>query len=824
MPVWRRYLNLAIAAVLVAASLPALGAKAAAQGQSPAAPATSATDLQTRLAVAEKVIEAKRQELGVPGAALVVVKDDKVVLMKGLGVRDFEKKAPVTPDTLFAIGSSSKAFTAMLVAMAADAGKLSLDDSPKKFLPYFKLQDADADARITVRDLLAHSSGLNRTDIAWITGALTREEVIRVAAQAKPTAKLREKFQYQNVMYSAAGEVAARALGSTWEGLIGERIFKPLGMKSSVLTAPAMQRASDYAFGYVYDESTKQTRRMPQRDFPAVAAAGAINSNARDMAQWLRLMLGGGVFEGKRLVSEKNFAELVKPQQKIAGNIHYGLGWFLRDWHGHKVVEHGGNIDGFNALVALMPDQKLGFVLLTNVTASPLGATAMEALWSNVVGPPPTPEGQKAAQEAPSKIENEVGKYLLAEANTTMEVALSEGKLTLAVPGQPVYPLVPQGGRRYQIADAPGFFITFRPAKENAQESEAYLEQPHGNFVLKKIKAADATNAPASGAAADYTGPLKEAVGSYERTEGNGPAIEIVVRDGKLAMQVVGQTARPLEERGKDVLGLAGLPDSYSVNFQRDAAGRITGLLMKQPNGEFPLRRVPELPAGLTAEEVLRRAVEAMGGEANLRRHKTMRIVGDANLEHQGVTGEVLIYAAAPNSLSSHLTLSALGKRLGTYHEFFDGTQGGEGGSFVPFRPKTGRGLADLRITADFYGPLNWRTLFKTAELKRRGRLGDEEVYVVVLTPEQGNPVTQYYSAQTFRLLRQDSTATSDTISEPVTERFSDFREVDGVLIPFTRVASSPSNGDTVMKFREVKFDVDIPADAFRWNEAAHKK
>src|SRR5207248_11241782 len=145
---------------------------------------------------------------------------------------------------------SSKAFTAMLVAMAADEGKLSLNDSPKKFLPYFHLQDPDADAKITVRDLLSHASGLNRTDLAWITGVLNREEVIRVAATAKPTAKLREKFQYQNVMYSAAGECAARAEGSTWESLIKGRIFAPLGMRASTLNVPDMHRAPDDSLGY----------------------------------------------------------------------------------------------------------------------------------------------------------------------------------------------------------------------------------------------------------------------------------------------------------------------------------------------------------------------------------------------------------------------------------------------------------------------------------------------------------------------------------------------------------------------------------------------
>src|ERR1044072_2749636 len=308
MRVWRRSLNLALAAALTLSALQAAAPRSLAQVAAPSQAAQATAELEAKLAAIEKAVEEGRQKRGIPGLSLVIVKDDRVIYMKGLGHRDFERKVPVTPDTLFAIGSSSKAFTAMLVAMGADEGKISLDDSPKKFLPYFKLQDPEADAKITVRDLLSHSSGLNRTDLAWITGVLNREEVIRVAAQAKPTAKLREKWQYQNVMYSAAGECVAKAENSTWESLIRERIFKPLGMRGSNLNVADTLGSPDYSKGYNYDEDTKETRQLPMRDFPQVAAAGAINSNARDMAQWLRLMLGGGGVEGKRLVSGGSFA------------------------------------------------------------------------------------------------------------------------------------------------------------------------------------------------------------------------------------------------------------------------------------------------------------------------------------------------------------------------------------------------------------------------------------------------------------------------------------------------------------------------------------
>ena len=814
----RRPLNFALAAALLLSYVTAPAGRAAAQEAARAqASAAAPADLAARLAAVEKAVEEKRQQFGIPGLSLVIVKDDKVVYMKGLGHKDFERKVPVTPDTLFAIGSSSKAFTAMLIAMAADAGRLSFDDAPKKFLPYFKLQDPEADAKITVRDLLAHSSGLNRTDLAWISGVLNREEVIRVAATAKPTAKLREKFQYQNVMYAAAGEIAGRVEGSTWEKLIADRIFKPLGMKGSNTSVEEMKKTKDFSYGYVYEEATKETRRVPTRDLPAIAPAGAINSSARDMAQWLRLMLGGGVFEGKRLVSEKSFAELTKPQTTVQGSIAYGLGWFLRDWKGHKVVEHGGNIDGFNAQVALMPDQRLGFVMLTNVSASPLPSSAMDTVWANLVGDPEAPKPPAAAAaDTAVKIESEVGEYLLEVANMKFTVAVKDGKLTMSVPGQPVYPLENVGGRRYKLGALDGFFATFRPAKDNPQETEIYLEQPQGNYTLKKVKAADATTAGASGASAEYAGPLKEVIGSYEPRQGTRPPIAVEVREGQVALVVPGQSPYPLVVREKDVLGATNLPDGFSILVRRDEAGRVAGLTLKQPGAESFWDRAVEFKSPLSIEELMAKTIAAVGGEAALRKHKTMRVTADLDLLHQGVSGEVVIYARAPNAYAQDVSLVALGKKIGTIHEFFDGTQAADEGSFLPFNPKTGKELDEVRNASDFYAPLNWKTLYKTAVIRKMAKVGDEDAYVVVFTPEKGSPVTQYISAKSFLPLRQDTVATSDSVTLPVTESFSDYRSVDGVMIPFQRVQNSPAMGDTVLKIREVVFDVPVPEESFR--------
>lgn len=693
--------------------------------QQAASTAATATDYSAALAEIEKAIDTRRKELGIPGLSLVIVKNDQIIYLKGIGEKDIDRKLPVTPDTRFAIGSASKAFTGMLAVMAADDGKLSLDDSPKKFLPYFTLRDQEAAAKITIRDLLSHRSGLNRTDLAMVTGLLNSEELIRVAGQAKPTAKLGEKFQYQNIMYTAAGEAVAKAENSTWDKLIATRIFKPLGMNNSDTSAQAMQKARDYSFGYEYNPATKVTRRLPQRPIAAAAPAGAINSSARDMAQWLRLMLSDGTFNGKRLVSDKGFVELTRKQMNIAGSVDYGLGWFLRDWSGHKVVEHGGNIDGFNSQVALMPDQKLGFALLTNVTASSLGAFAMTTIWKNLVGESKSAEATEAKSAEPAGDPKlEVGTYTFAAANVNFEVAMKDDKLMLTVPGQPSYELQNLGGRRYKLAaPAPaGFFATFRPIKDKESETELFLEQPQGNLVAPKLAA-----------------------------------------------------AKPAE-----------------------AAENSSSLI--------------------STDELMTKVIAAYGGEQNLRKHKSSLTTIEVDMESQGIQGTGSISARAPNLAASNITLTALGKKVAQMLSFFDGANGGEVMSFAPPETYSGKRLDDIRNGADFYDILNWKTNYKTITVKRIAKVGDEDAYVVEKKPEKGTPITDYISTKSFWLLKRESLVVIETagIEIPQTQTFSDYREVDGVMIPFVSTSSNVANGDTVMRVVEVKFNVDIPDSVFQ--------
>lgn len=770
---------------------------------------TASADAAQLEKIAEK-FEKRRVELGIPGASLVIVKDDKIIFLKGFGYKDLANKIAVTPDTQFAIGSATKAFTGLSVMMSQDAGKLKLDDSPKKHLSYFKINNPETDKAITIRDLLSHSSGVNRTDLAMVSGKLNREELIRVVGEAKPVAKLREQFLYQNIMFAAAGEIVAKTNQTTWEKYVAERIFKPLNMTNSNLTVADMEKAADYSFGYTYNSDTKTATRVPFRDIGETAPAGSINSSARDMANWLRFMLGSGEFGGKRIVSADAFAELTKPQMKMSpnGKMSYGLGWFLQEWQGKKVVQHGGNIDGFNSLVGFMPETKTGFAILTNVSNSSLPPEMMNAIWEDMFAKP----AEKIAVDPNYKPESEIGKYRIEAANLDIDITMQNGKLTALVPGQPNYVLENVGGRKYKLTGAPdGFFITFR-------DEDASLEQPQGNVVLSKVKTGTGGVSPAK----INNSAAKELIGVYESDAARGGIYaKISERDGKIMIELPGNQNYEILDKSVETFSLSPLPDVYFLKLRRDTANKISTVIIVQPEGEFSFRRQNEttktdvkLP---TVDELMPKVIAALGGEANWRKLNSRITKIDVDFIHQGVKGSGTSYAKAPNLIANELTFTALNKKIGESFDYFDGTNGAQLLSFSPEEKFTGKQLEDARIGADFYGLLNWKKNYKTATVKNIAKVGDEEAFVVTFEPEKGNKDTIYFSTKTFLPIKSESVISIPTsgIDLPVVEKFSDYRKVDGVMIAFVTVNSNIGNGDLVLTIKEIKHNVKIDAKKF---------
>ena len=335
----------------------------------------------------DQYVEKAMKEWEVPGLAIAIVKDDRIVFAKGYGVRELGGTATVNEQTLFAIGSSSKAFTAATVAMLVDEGKLKWDDPVTKYLPSFQLFDLYATREMTVRDLLTHRSGLERGDLIWYASPYDRNEVLRRVRFLKPSWSVRSRFGYQNIMFLAAGQLSPAVTGKEWDDVIRERIFMPLGMNSS--NTSIKKFASNDNVASPHSKIDDKLQKVAWRNIDNIGPAGSINSNVIDMAQWLRLNLGGGMYDKKKVLSAAVVKEMQTPQTviRIEGNnerlypeahfLNYGLGWFLSDFRGRKLVEHGGAIDGMRSEVAMLPEEKLGVVILTNRNGSVLPQVLM---------------------------------------------------------------------------------------------------------------------------------------------------------------------------------------------------------------------------------------------------------------------------------------------------------------------------------------------------------------------------------------------------------------------------------------------------------------
>lgn len=327
-------------------------------------------------AAVDRIVEDALKSWEVPGAALVIVQNDRIVLLKGFGRKHPDKPEPITPDTLFPIASCTKAFTSTLLAMLVDDGKLNWDDRVRDHLPGFKLSDPNADAMVTLRDLLSHRTGIPGNDLLWYRSPLTIDEVLSKVEKLPSTYPFRAGFDYNSIMYMAAGRSAANRAKQPWETLIRERIAGPLGMTGIRFTTKEIAADADRATGCV---KRGRVAVMPVYEMPEPNPAGSIHASARDLGAWLRFHLAGGEFNGRRLVSEKALHETKMPQSivRLEGvaramnpdttQLSYGLGWVVLDHRGKRVVLHGGQIDGFRVQITMLPDEKLGFAILNNL-------------------------------------------------------------------------------------------------------------------------------------------------------------------------------------------------------------------------------------------------------------------------------------------------------------------------------------------------------------------------------------------------------------------------------------------------------------------------
>jgi CubicO group peptidase (beta-lactamase class C family) len=344
----------------------------------------------------EKILSKTRESWDAPGIAAAVVRDDKIIYLNGVGVRELGSDRPVTADTLFAIGSCTKAFTATALAILVEEGKADWNDPVRKHLPWFRLDDPLADREVRLDDLLCHRIGLAAHDLLWYGAPWSIKDSVRRMVFLQRSTSFRSTYEYNNLAYLAAGLAIGEIAKQPWHLFVEERLFKPLQMKDAVFTSGDAQKAPDHASPHGHDDDGKVKVISWYPDDKQIRASGSIKTCVRDLSQWLRFQLAHGQLDGKQVVSAAALEETHTPRipvpltaaERAAGatQASYALGWHISDYRGHAIHEHAGAVKGFRARIILVPRKKLGLVVLTNLEEGGIVKVAANSLLDYLLG------------------------------------------------------------------------------------------------------------------------------------------------------------------------------------------------------------------------------------------------------------------------------------------------------------------------------------------------------------------------------------------------------------------------------------------------------
>ena len=778
----------------------------------PPEPVALPDDLDARLERLVADLEEQREALHVSGLAAAIVHGDRVIWAGGLGLADREAGEAVDPETLFQIGSTTKAFTATLLAQQVERGLADWDAPVNDYLPGFEPPVRDEEGRrATLRDLLAHRTGFTRMGLLWAGGQASREEVLRTANGAEPWAGFRERFLYNNVMYLAAGEASAAIAGTDWDTLLAERLIDPLGMDSTTSRFDEAERDPRLAKGYRWDADASAYERDPRRNLDTIAPAGSIQSNVLDMSRWLRMLLARGRFEGRQLVSAARLEDTWSPQIQLGPGVSYGLGWFLREWEGRRYVEHGGNIDGFCAQIALLPEERLGAVLLANVGSSRLQGTFGPLVFEALLG-----EGPAAAADdgsATEDFEPFLGTYIANFSHfrdARFEVQVHEGRLAVDIPGQMLFDLrAPdaEGRRTFVFTD---------------QVAVRFVESPDGSIEALELHQGGYTfEVPREGVVPAPEVPLAELepyLGPYDDPAFEDP-IRVRVQNNRLSVDVPGQQVYELRAPDEDGHWDFRISSELAIEFHRDDEGAVDALTFHERGTERLCRRkgaaADELPLR-TLEEVLAMRGAAQN-EAALAALGTVRLTGTVRFPQSGVEGEQTVLFDAEGRLFEDLrALPFVRLQAG-----FDGTTAWRASTLEPYDELSGVEAAWKRLSHPMFLRGDWSRRFESATVLRTRQTDDGHERVVVrLKGPEDLTFTVEVDVESGHLTEVRSTEPVPGLGGiAVTSRFEDWRAVGGMTLPMRVITENDSSGRTVIEFTDVETGVEVDVEAYRHTE-----
>ncbi|MBS1745436.1 MAG: serine hydrolase [Bacteroidetes bacterium] len=552
------------------------------------------------------------------GFAVAVVEKNKVVYAKGFGYRDYENKIPVTTNTLFAIGSCTKAFTASLLGMLNKDGKVDFDKPVRNYLPELKFYNDELNDHVTLRDMMCHRTGLPRHDYSWYLFQTHSMDTLMHRIQfLKPSADIRQIWQYNNFMFMLQGMVAEKITGKSWEDNIRQKIFQPLGMDSSDVTLAEWEKSSDAAFGYdvVHDSIIK---KMDYYDIAAMSPAGSINSSVNDMAKWLVTWIHGGKYNGKEIIPASYTTQAMSSQMVIGAGLpskeepdiflsNYGFGWFIDSYRGHYRVNHGGNIDGFSANTCFFPSDSIGIVVLANQNGSPVPSIIRNIITDRMLGLKYLDWQSKLKRTADSaKVKQiEALRSIVSDQkqNTKTSHELKSYEGSYSNPGYGIFDIILKNDSLLFSAGAKLFWLRhyhydvftafFVDPKDGVDTSDASTKMQFHTNIHGDIESASINLEP-SVEPIVFTRTLKAReiskdslqayVGNYEIS---GVNIRIYTKGGDiLYMFVTGQPEYELVPIENDKFSLKNL-NGFSVQFNRNEKGEVIEMLSIQPNGTF---------------------------------------------------------------------------------------------------------------------------------------------------------------------------------------------------------------------------------------------
>jgi len=571
---------------------------------------------ETRFKGIDAILEQVRKDWRTAGFSVAVVEKNKIVYAKGFGYRDLDKKLPADANTLFAIGSCTKAFTATLIGQLSADGKLNLDQPAVSFLPNLKFYNTEMTNNITPRDMLAHITGLPRHDYSWyFSSGSSRDSLLARIQYMEPSAPIRTHWQYNNFMYMALGAMDEHLSGQSWESNIREKILNPLKMTRTKLNLKEWTADANASRGYELGKDST-IRLSAYYDIAGMSPAGAINSSANEMANWLITWINNGNFEGTAVVPPGFRTEAISSQAitgaglpgKESADLHfanYGFGWSLSSYKGHYRVEHGGNIDGFTASTTFFPSDSIGIVVLANQNNSLLPSVVRNILSDRMLGlnafdwssylkkstlAPAAPgdtsaktASEKGNQPATHPLSDYVGTY--AEPGYgKLRISLNKDSLIIRAAGKEFW----LRQHNYDSFD----MLMVDPVDgvggdETALRVQFFMD-PSGDIQVLSIPFEAGVKPIAFKKQIEVKAVSKETLQKYTGDyEIQGAAVKVYVKnENTLYVLVPGQPEYELVPVGDNKFALK-VQSGFFVQFTVAADGKVSDAVFIQPNGNF---------------------------------------------------------------------------------------------------------------------------------------------------------------------------------------------------------------------------------------------